>query len=73
MTDMLLNYDGLSLGWTLRIIGFMQLGLMIAATLLVQPRFPRISEYDVLPVRKYFTDKRTIMFTIALIIMDLGI
>ncbi|KAJ5218104.1 uncharacterized protein N7498_000203 [Penicillium cinerascens] len=73
MADKLLNYDGVSLGWTLRIIGFMQLGLMIAATLLVQPRFPRISEYDVLPVRRYFTDKRTIMFTIAFIIMDLGI
>jgi hypothetical protein len=46
---------------------------MIAATLLVKRRFPRTLEYDVLPVRQYFTDKRTIMFTIAIVIMDLGI
>jgi len=73
MTDALLTHDGMSLGWTLRIIGFMQLGLMIAATLLVRPRFPRTSKFDALPVRKYFTDKRTIIFTTALIIMNLGI
>ncbi|KAB8222955.1 major facilitator superfamily domain-containing protein [Aspergillus novoparasiticus] len=60
-------------GWTLRIIGFIQLGLMTAATLLVKPRFPRTSNIDVLPIRQYFTNKRTITFTIALVIMDLGI
>lgn len=46
---------------------------MIAATLLVKRRFPRTLEYDVLPVRQYYTNKRTIMFTIAIIIMDLVI
>jgi len=63
----------MSLGWTLRIIGFMQLVLMTAATLLVKPRFPRNSQHDVLSIRQYFTDKRTMIFTVALIIMDLGI
>jgi hypothetical protein len=46
---------------------------MIAATLLVKRRFLQTLEYDVLPVRQYITDKRTIMFTIAMIMMDLGI
>ncbi|KAJ5825431.1 hypothetical protein N7474_002569 [Penicillium riverlandense] len=73
LANKLLNANGMSLGWTLRIIGFMQLGLMIAATLLVKPRFPRTSEHDLLPVRQYFTDKRTILFTIAMLIMDLGV
>ncbi|KAJ5547729.1 hypothetical protein N7513_004963 [Penicillium frequentans] len=73
MTDALLTRDGMSLGWTLRIIGFMQLGLMIAATLLVRPRFPRTSKFDALPVRKYLTDKKTMMFTTGMMIMNLGI
>lgn len=46
---------------------------MIAATILVRPRFPRISEDDALPIKTYFTDKRTLLFTAAMIIMDLGI
>lgn len=73
LTDALLTHDGMSLGWTLRIIGFMQLGLMIAATILVRPRFPRTSKFDALPVRKYFTDRRTMMFTTGMMIMNLGI
>ncbi|KAE8345145.1 hypothetical protein BDV24DRAFT_171083 [Aspergillus arachidicola] len=73
LTNKLLIENGMSLGWTLRIIGFIQLGLMTAATLLVKPRFPRTSNIDGFPIRQYFTNKRTIAFTIALVIMDLGI
>ncbi|CAG8908894.1 unnamed protein product [Penicillium egyptiacum] len=73
MANRLLNHDGVSLSWTLRIIGFMQLGLMVAATILVQPRFPRTLEHDGLPVKQYLTDKRTILFAIAMLVMDLGI
>ncbi|KOC09519.1 monocarboxylate transporter [Aspergillus flavus AF70] len=73
LTNKLLIDNGMSLGWTLRIIGFIQLGLMTAATLLVKPRFPRTSNIDGFPIRQYFTHKRTIAFTIALVIMDLGI
>ncbi|KAB8199938.1 major facilitator superfamily domain-containing protein [Aspergillus parasiticus] len=73
LTNKLLIENGMSLGWTLRIIGFIQLGLMTAATLLVKPRFPRTSKIDGFPIRQYFTNKRTIAFTIALVIMDLGI
>ena len=73
LTNKLLIDNGMSLGWTLRIIGFIQLGLMTAATLLVKPRFPRTSNIDGFPIRQYFTHERTIAFTIALVIMDLGI
>ncbi|KAK5800701.1 hypothetical protein VI817_002913 [Penicillium citrinum] len=73
LTNKLLIDNGMSLGWTLRIIGFMQLVLTTAATLLVKPRFPRNSQHDVLHIRQYFTNKRTMIFTVALIIMDLGI
>ncbi|KAE8163996.1 major facilitator superfamily domain-containing protein [Aspergillus tamarii] len=73
LTNKLLNEKGFSLHWTLRIIAFMQLVLMVAATLLIQPRFARSRERELLPLRRYFTDKRTVLFTFALLIMNLGI
>lgn len=69
----LLNVRGKSLGWTLRIIGFMQLALMIVAIILIQPRFPRNSEREILPLKHYFTDRRTVVFTAAIFVMNLGI
>ena len=69
----LLNEKGISIGWTLRIIAFMQLGLMISATLLIQPRFPRSTVREPLHLKRYFTDKRTVLFTVGLVIMNLGI
>lgn len=73
LTNRLLNEKGFSLHWTLRIIAFMQLALMVAATLLIQPRFARSRERELLPLRRYFADKRTVLFTFALLIMNLGI
>lgn len=63
----------MSLGWVLRIMAFMQLALMLAATILVQPRFPRGLPHDPLFFKMYFTDKRTALFTFAMVILNLGI
>lgn len=78
LINRLLNYHGVSLAWTLRTIGFMQLVLLAVATLLVQARFPRghvphepISVQGALA--KYFTNKRTVLFTLGMFIMNLGI
>ncbi|RJE27585.1 MFS monocarboxylate transporter [Aspergillus sclerotialis] len=73
LTNKLLNEKGFSIHWTLRVIAFMQLGLMVAATLLIQPRFPRSKERELLPLKRYFTDKPTLLFTLALLIMNFGI
>ncbi|KAL3439961.1 major facilitator superfamily domain-containing protein [Aspergillus insuetus] len=42
LADRLLNFDGISYAWALRIIGFMQFGLMAAAILLVRRRFSHL-------------------------------
>ncbi|KAL5358537.1 major facilitator superfamily domain-containing protein [Aspergillus floccosus] len=73
LVNRLLNNGSLSLGWTLRTIAFMQLGIMIPAILLVQPRFPRCSEHESLPIRKYFTDRRVLLFSLAIFLMDLSL
>ncbi|KAE8132842.1 major facilitator superfamily domain-containing protein [Aspergillus pseudotamarii] len=69
----LLNFEGVSYGWTLRIIGFMQLGIMVAAILLVRHRFIHVIEQRSLPLRQYFTDRRTMLLTLAVFLMNLGI
>ncbi|KAF5858093.1 hypothetical protein ETB97_004901 [Aspergillus alliaceus] len=74
LANRLLNFEGVSFGWTLRIIGFMQLAIMGAATVLVQHRFTHhTQEHETLPIRRYFTDRRTILLTIAIFVMDLGL
>ncbi|KAL2826189.1 major facilitator superfamily domain-containing protein [Aspergillus pseudoustus] len=73
LANRLLNFDGISYAWTLRIIGFMQLGLMAAAVLLVRRRFSHPVESDSLPFRKYFTDPQTMLLTAAIFLMNLGI
>ncbi|KAH8698664.1 monocarboxylate transporter [Talaromyces proteolyticus] len=72
LVNQLINYNGLSWGWTMRIIGFMQLACMVAATLLIQPRFPSLPTQPI-PIRQFFTDRRTIMFTVATLITFFGI
>lgn len=73
LANNLLNEKGMSLGWVLRIIAFMQLAMMIAATLLIQSRFPGGLPHDPLYFKKYFTDKRTSLFTLAMLILNLGV
>ncbi|KAL4890015.1 major facilitator superfamily domain-containing protein [Aspergillus ambiguus] len=73
MADQLLHHRNMSFGWTLRIIAFMQLGIMIAAGLLVRPRFPQCTGHESLPIRKYFRDRRTLLFSLAIFLMDLGL
>ncbi|KAL2840090.1 major facilitator superfamily domain-containing protein [Aspergillus pseudodeflectus] len=73
LANRLLNFDSISYAWTLRIIGFMQLGLMAAAILLVRRRFSHPVENDFLPLRKYFTDPQTMLLTAAIFLMNLGI
>ena len=51
----------------------MQLGIMVVAMLLVQRRFPYVMERRSLPLRQYFTDRRTILLTFAIFLMNLGI
>lgn len=73
LVNQLVNYRAVSFGWTLRIIGFMQLALMVAAVLLIQPRFPRRMPREPIKVKTYFTDRRTLLFTLASFVMNLGI
>ncbi|KEF57374.1 uncharacterized protein A1O9_05291 [Exophiala aquamarina CBS 119918] len=73
LVNQLVNYSGVSLGWTLRIIGFMQLALMVAAVILIQPPFPREMPRESIKIKTYLTDKRTLLFTLASFIMNLGI
>ncbi|OGM40774.1 monocarboxylate transporter [Aspergillus bombycis] len=73
LANRLLNFEGMSYGWTLRIIGFMQLGIMVAAILLVQRRFPCAMEQRPMPLKQYFTDRSTMLLTFAIFLMNLGI
>lgn len=73
LANRLLNYEGVSYSWTLRIIGFMQLFIMVAATLLVHRRFPSRVERTSLPLRQYLTDCRTMLLTFAIFLMNLGL
>lgn len=73
LTDRLLNFEGVSFSWTLRIIGFIQLGIMIAATVLVRRRFGSRREQIPLPLKQYLTDGRTILLTFAIFLMNLGL
>jgi predicted neutral ceramidase superfamily lipid hydrolase len=67
IVDQLINNRQLSLGWTLRTIGFLQLFLMVIATLLVSPHFPRIPR-EPIPVKQFLADKRTTLFTLSTLI-----
>lgn len=78
LVNNLLNERGLPLGWTLRIIAFMQLAMLTIATLLVQPRFPRghaplqpLSLFDAL--KRYVKGKRTMIYTFGMVLVNLGV
>lgn len=62
--DRLLTTYGLSLGWRLRTIGFMQLFLMVAVVLMVNPRFPEIPRGPI-SVKPFLTDKQAALFTLS--------
>ncbi|GIJ87051.1 hypothetical protein Asppvi_005953 [Aspergillus pseudoviridinutans] len=72
VVDRLINTCRVSLGWTLRAIGFMQLFLMVAATLMVHPRFPKLPR-EPIPVKQFLTDKRTLLFTCSTLVFFFGI
>ncbi|GFF59335.1 monocarboxylate transporter 1 [Aspergillus udagawae] len=73
LVNRLLNYGTMSPEWTSRTIAFMQLGIMILAILLVRPRFPRCSEYESLAIHRFFTDRRVLLFSLAIFLMDLSL
>lgn len=72
IVNRLITYHGISLGWTLRIIGFIQLATMVAATLLVHARFPHIPR-EAIPFRRFITDKRSALFTLSTVVAFFGI
>ncbi len=72
IVDQLINKRRVSLGWTLRTIGFLQLFLMVIATLLVSPRFPQIPR-EPIPAKQFLTDKRTSLFTLSTLIFFFAI
>ncbi|GFG01371.1 monocarboxylate transporter 1 [Aspergillus udagawae] len=72
LMDRLIFIHGVSLSWTLRIIGFLQLFIMVAATLMVHARFPDIPRQRI-PVKRFLTDKRTAIFTFATLLFFFGI
>lgn len=69
----MVNSRGISFGWTLRTIGFIQLVLMALATLLMHRRYPRGSEKHTLPVGAFLKHKATMAFTLAMFIGFLAI
>ncbi|PWN31529.1 MFS general substrate transporter, partial [Meira miltonrushii] len=69
----MLNFDGVSLGWTLRMVGFLQLALMVAATFLIKSRLPRNLLKDPPPITKFLTDRTTMIFVSGGIVMFFGL
>ena len=74
MADSLLNSRGVSLGWTLRIIGFVQLVLFAVSCLLVQRRF---ATHDMgaltVGIKRYVKDRRIAVFTLSNLFYFLGL
>ncbi|KAK0550530.1 hypothetical protein OC846_003634 [Tilletia horrida] len=70
MVNRLLNFDGVSLGWTLRAIAFVQLGGLIVSILLVDDRFPKGKA--ALPVKEYFSLRSTNFFAAGAVFLYLG-
>lgn len=72
VVNQLIEYDGISLGWSLRIIGFLQLFLMVIATLLVQARFHNIPQKP-LPLKAFAKNFHTVLFTLSTVVFFLAI
>lgn len=70
----MVNSRGISFGWTLRTIGFLQLLLMVSATLLMHRRFkePPQDKFS-LPIKAFVKHGATLAFTLAMFIGFLGI
>lgn len=73
VANRLLNSTSISLDWTLRIIGFIQLVLMASATILIRPRFPRGTLHEPLLSSRFFKDGYTMLFTLATFTFFLGL
>jgi len=69
----MLNFNRVSLGWTLRMVGFIQLALMIAATILIKSRLPRNLLKDPPPVTKFLKDRTSMIFIFAAFLMFFGL
>lgn len=63
----------MSLGWTLRIIGFVQVVLMTASALLVHARFPPTPEALKFDIKGYFTNKKMMVFAVANVFLFLAL
>ncbi|KAK0563001.1 hypothetical protein OC844_002412 [Tilletia horrida] len=70
MVNRLLNFDGVSLAWTLRAIAFVQLGGMLIATILIEDRFPK--GRGGLPYKEYFGTRATNFFMLGAMLLYLG-
>jgi predicted MFS family arabinose efflux permease len=68
MINRLLNYDGVSLGWTLRAVGFIQLVIMLAATMLIKTRVPRRQSKG-LPIGQWIRQSSIVVLTLGLTIL----
>ncbi|KAE8268368.1 hypothetical protein A4X09_0g3980 [Tilletia walkeri] len=70
MVNRLLNFDDVSLGWTLRAIAFVQLGGLLVAIALIQDRFPKGGAP--LPFKDYFSPRTTNCFMFGGMLLYLG-
>ncbi|KAL9931958.1 hypothetical protein V8E36_009273 [Tilletia maclaganii] len=70
LVNRLLNFDGVSLGWTLRAVGFVQLGGLIPAIALIEDRFPKGGGR--LPIKEYFSSPATVAFMFGGMLLYFG-
>ncbi|CEH12510.1 Monocarboxylate transporter [Ceraceosorus bombacis] len=71
--DRMLNHSTLGFAWAVRIAGFIQLALLLAATLLLKARLPLHQIKGPPPFGKMFTDTRYVLFIIATLIAFFGL
>lgn len=72
VVNRLINHHGLSLAWSLRTIGFIQLFIMCIATLLAQPRFRKIPRQPV-PLKAFVTTFKNASFTFSTLVFFFAI
>ncbi|PWN39314.1 MFS general substrate transporter [Ceraceosorus guamensis] len=73
MLNRMLNFDGVSFGWTLRACAFIQLALLLTATMLIKTRFPRKMIKGPPPLKEMFTSLRFNTFTFAELVGFFGL
>lgn len=72
LADSLLNKHSLSFAWTLRILGFVQLALLIVAVALIQRRFPSFKS-QLFDMKNYFTSTKMVLFTASNFVVFLSL